>query len=673
MKKLGYQTLELIESRGDYVVLLNSDGVILHSNQQWVDYCNYHQVLDNYWKVDANYLDELEKNKRFDEAKHIRHILSGFSKEITQLTTLQTVETSKHFSVQYRQFPLGNESFGIIIYKQDLKYLPVNAVNVELVLESMTDAFYLLDAKMNFYYLNSKSKSILKLQNDEMIGRNIWSVFPELLETNFYINYNRAMQERIPLQFEEYYAPLDSWFSVRVKPVNWGGLAVYYQKINEELSQRVEPEYTYKDLLTGWANRRCFEEKVEQILQKGTPFSLLYINLDNFKHVNTLFSHKIGDKVILKLTENLGKLLIPGDIAARLDGDELVILRLQQEYENIEEFLEKIRDVFSNPIFIERTKSILVNASVGVSSYPEDSSGYEELLAFSETAMLEAKKQTGPSYSIFESTMGTDLSRRLMIEKSLEGDLNALGFHFSVQPQINCLNGQLNGVEVLSRWNHPILGWISPFEFISIAEETGTISRLTTHLLKNVFSFINTNKNLYNEFPRTAINVTPSLLSSRTFFKEMFLLMERYSISPESIELEITESVELAYSEMTLKNLMTCRSKGMSIALDDFGTGFSMLAYLMDFPIDKIKLDKSFITKIGHNQKSEAVLSSLIQFVKSIDCHLVAEGVEIDSEAEFLEENGCLIHQGYLYDRPLSPEVFVEHYLIGYNEITRIG
>ncbi|MDJ0332273.1 GGDEF domain-containing phosphodiesterase [Planococcus sp. S3-L1] len=665
MQNIEQQIQELDETQEDFVLVLNTEGFVAHSSQNWRVYCQSRQLPTALWKDGGNYFKCLEEMKKFNVVQSMKDILMGNEKEVIQLSLFYDPKTIEYLSVKYQSFSLDNNSKGIILYKQQVTNVSsLSCLKAEVVLENMAEAFFLLDNQMRFHFLNSESEKILQRKKQELIGRSIWSCFPKAVGTKFYSTYIRAMQDRVPLQFEEYYAPLDTRFSVKVTPVSDGGLAVYYQKVHKEETLEAKLlKVPSTDYLTGWLTRVKFEESIEQILQKELPFSLIYINLDNFKHINTLYNHKTGDQVIKKIVEKVENLLSPQDLAGRLDGDELILLHLHQPKEEIEEFPQKIRNIFPNSMVLENAKSITVNASIGVSSYPQDSYGAEELIAYAETAMRKAKEQNGSSYSHFHSGMGIDLARRFLIEESLAGNLQEIGYHFVLQPQINCATGDLTGVEVLSRWNHPTLGPISPIEFIGIAEETGTISRLTNHLLEEVFTFINEEKKHSNSFPKTAINVTSSLLTSQTFFHDLFLMMEKNQIPADQIELEITESVELTGSELTLTNLMTCRSKGISIALDDFGTGFSMLAYLVDYPIDKIKLDKSFISKIGQDARSEAVLKSLIQFVKGIDCQLLAEGVETPAEALFLQENGCPIHQGYLHDKPLSPEAFSKKYL----------
>ncbi|MFD1032622.1 putative bifunctional diguanylate cyclase/phosphodiesterase [Metaplanococcus flavidus] len=662
MKTLGRQTQELIEKLPDFVVVLNAAGIIMYSNQSWVDYCCDHQLSNSLWKTGSDCLENLVDDRNRERLKWSKNPDTGAVEDSFQPSSV----VFKNFSIRSRQFPLEEGAAGIILYIHPLELLPFQSLTTASILENMTDAFYLLDRKMNFQYVNSNTESLLNVTKEELLGANIWTLFPQWTGTRSYANYNRAMQERVQIEYRDYHGPSDSWFAVRLVPVGEDGLAVYYQRTsNDVVIQQALTEYASTDYLTTWTNRRKFEENLEMLLKQDTPLSLLYINLDNFKHINNLYNHKTGDEVLKVLAKNLEKILKPYELAGRLDGDELVLLHLRKDGEELDDFPQKVKEVFAQAIILENSQVITVNASIGVSLYPQDSSNANELITFAETAMRNAKIQKGTSNSFFHSDMGTDLARRLLIERDLSGNLKAKGFHFVLQPQINCSTGETDGVEVLARWHHPKLGPLSPLEFIGIAEETGTISHLTKHLLNEVFSFLKYNHKLYHGVPRTAINITPSLLTSRLFFEDLFRLMDKYQISSDWIEIEITESEELTVSEVTLENLLACRARGISIALDDFGTGFSMLAYLMDFPIDKIKLDKSFISKIGFNLKSEAVVKSLIQFVKNIGCKLVAEGVESQAEAAFLEMNGCLIHQGYLYDRPLLPETFVKYYLSG--------
>src|SRR5690606_11417717 len=292
-----------------------------------------------------------------------------------------------------------------------------------------------------------------------------------------------------------------------------------------------------------------------------------------------------------------------------------------------------------------------------------DSPVMDEVYSYAEMAMEESKIDRNPSYTFFHPRMKVTQDRRLAIEEGLAGDLTKNGFYYSLQPQIDGDSGEVVGTEVLSRWAHPELGELSLVEFMQEAEETGDIVRLSGHLLREAFTQIKNWENRYGWKQRTAINMTSSLLSNTDFFDRFIALMDEYEIDPAFIEIEITEQAELTYSPKTLENLLLCKSKGISIAIDDFGTGFSMIAYLTQFPINKIKIDRSFVQKIGQDHKSEAVLKSLIHLAKSIECELLAEGVERTEEADFLRANGCTIYQGYLYDKPMRADDFEKKYI----------
>lgn len=664
MDLLKQQVQELLEERDDFVVLLDAAGFVLQANERWIDYCLHHKLPSPYWKTGMNYLGFLKKSKKLVECENIQDILQQKAQWHFHLSPLHIGNKTEWLSTKFRPFSLESGSKGVILYQQPVSLQSVDFLRSDHVFESMTDAFYLIDHRMNFHFLNKQSEKLLKSPKSELIGKNLWTAFPEAVGTTYYQNVRKAMQERSPVQFKEYYASVASWFTVQIYPIENDGLAIYCQKIHKPLTVEEEWEkFAHTDYLTGLPNRKKIAEEIDLLLQQKIPFSILYLNLDNFKYINTLYTHKMGDEVFKSIATSLTQVSDSQDLVGRLEGDELVIVHRHQQNDNAIGFTKKVSRLFDRPFLLNNSSHIDVNVSIGVISCPADSTEFEDLMTFGEITMRKAKQKKGSSFCVFDSAMRDELARRILIEKSLSEDLKSVGFHFALQPQIDAATSRVRGVEVLSRWHHPELGSISPVEFIAIAEETDTIKRLTEHLLDEVFLDMTRRENQYGSLLRTAINITPSLLDSTTFFEKLFSMLDTYGIAPTLIEIEITESVELRYSEKTLRNLLACQEKGISIALDDFGTGFSSLAYLLDFPINKIKLDKSFIEKIGQDPKSEAVLKSLIQFVNSVGCDLVAEGVEEASEALFLIINGCSIHQGYFYDKPMLPKAFNEKYL----------
>ena len=261
------------------------------------------------------------------------------------------------------------------------------------------------------------------------------------------------------------------------------------------------------------------------------------------------------------------------------------------------------------------------------------------------------------------ANMTAELTRRLNIEQALSEDLRQNGLYFVFQPQIDGVTKEMVGFEVLSRWNHPTLGNISPLEFIGIAEETGNISILTYYLMEEVFSKVSTWIKTVGFSKKVSFNVTSYLLSQKTFFQDLFYLLNRFHIPYHQIELEITEETQLEVDQCTLDNVKACRERGIQIAIDDFGIGFSVLKSLTHFPIDKIKIDKYFTQRLGKDTQTESIIKSIVYLAHSLDCILVAEGVESSKELQGLTDLGCRYFQGYYFSWPLGIEEFEQMYI----------
>lgn len=548
--------------------------------------------------------------------------------------------------------------------KSPMQERVIATFTAETVLESMTDGFFLLDDDLKFDYINEVAEKIIGKSRLEVVGRNVNEMFPDLGGSNLETQYKHALRTKEGIEFEEYISSFDAWFHIKMIPQKRGGLVIYCQNINQQ--KKLEDKLTdfaYCDDLTGLPNRRKMTEIAVALKQKKKKFACFYINLDNLKFINALYNYSSGDKVVISVAERLNTLSDERCHIGRLEGDEFIVVRESEPGERLEGFAEKLLDIFREPFILADFQSAYVSASIGIACIPFDTKRLRELVAFAETAMYDAKVKKGPSFSFYRPKMKANRERRVLIEKSLMNCLEGSGFYFTVQPQIAGGGINLSGIEVLARWNHPVLGELSPLEFIEVAEQSGTIAHLTTHLLHGVFKMIRDWEVRYEWNVKTAINMTPSLLANPVFFETFFDLMEFYGVRPELVEVELTEHAEMAYSNTTMKNLELCREKGISIAIDDFGTGFSMISYLTQFPINKIKIDRYFIRKIGEDAKSEAILKSLIHLAQSIQCELLAEGVERPEEVEFLKENSCTIFQGYYYDKPLAIKDFEKKYL----------
>lgn len=540
----------------------------------------------------------------------------------------------------------------------------IETIKTATVVESMTDGFYLLDDRMILKYINGIAEKITGKRMEEIVGRPVLEAFPALVGSHTERMILQVLENKGSMEFDENFSDHGGWYHIKLISIEEGGLAIYFQTIEQQ--KRLEEKLTdfaYFDYLTGLPNRRRMTEIAFSLKEKGEEYSFFYINLDNLKFINALYNYTSGDKVVVSVAERLRTFSCGNRHVGRLEGDEFIIILEKVPKEELKNLASELLALFKEPFILADFQTAYVTASIGIACSPYDTERLRDLVAYAQTAMYEAKKIKGPSFAFYMPAMMASRERRVLIEKSLMDCLENSGFYFTVQPQISGGGTNLSGVEVLARWNHPVLGELSPLEFIEVAEQTGTIAHLTVHLLKGVLQTIKQWESQYGWDTKTAINMTPSLLANSAFFDEFFSLLEQYKIKPSLLEIELTEHAEMAYSETTIRNLELCRGKGISIAIDDFGTGFSMISYLTQFPINKIKIDRYFIQKIGEDAKSEAVLKSLIHLANSIGCELLAEGVERSEEIVFLKENSCTKFQGYFYDKAMLLEDFEEKYL----------
>ena len=662
------QILDWINTMDEFLIVIDEKGIILRANQPWIDFCTIHDESKSFWKIGANYFEQLEKQGKEKELQSIQQVLTNQINEHKQVNPFHTKEgVTQWFQTKVQEIKyVSGHTYGAIVSHTPVNPYSTEPITAEIILESMTEGFALLDDRLQIIYLNEIAEKLLQCKRRNVVGRGLLEWFPEAIGTSFHQNYEQALREQVVLEFIDYYEPLDTWFEMKVCPMKKGGLALYFQDVSERKKTEVQlVESTYYDYVTGLPNRRLLIQTARSLIEQQKKFSAFHINIDNLNFINAVHQYNASEIIMKKFAEKLKEFSSESCHVGRMDGNEFIILREVTSKENLADVAEQMEEIFYHPFILEGSQKVHVSVSIGIACFPLDARTLEELISCTEIAMHEAKTVPGSFHSFFRPMMRASYNRKSAIEEGLNGDLKGNGFYYTLQPQIDGSSGKLIGAEVLSRWNHPEFGEISPLEFIQVAEESGQIFSLTSHLLAEVFTQISEWEKRFGWNLRTAINMTPSLLSNPVFFDEFFELMERYQIHPNLLEIEITEQAELTYSPKTLENLLLCKSKGISIAIDDFGTGFSMISYLTHFPINKIKIDKSFVQKIGQDRKSEAVLKSLIHLASSIECDLVAEGVETVEESLFLQENGCPIHQGYFYDKPLSTEAFERKYLKG--------
>jgi len=433
-------------------------------------------------------------------------------------------------------------------------------------------------------------------------------------------------------------------------------------KITSTQENRNTPSRFSYDALTGLPDRPSFQQHyslcIEQAKIELSHVGLLYIDLDHFKRINRMLGPGFGDKLLCRVTAILQQCgnASGANFVARLSGDEFALILPSPTSERlIKELADRILRMFQHSISI-KSRDIFVTPSIGISLYPEDGTSSPELLRNADTAMEMAKTRGGNCSCRWNNDMDTQAIQNLHLENDLRKAVANGELFNHYQPQIDLTNGGIVGMEALARWNHPVQGNISPAIFIPIAENTGLIEELGLDLVRVACE--QGQKWLAMGFKgfTMAVNLSGSLLRRHDLFEEIMDCLESTCFPPASLEVEFTESVLIENMDNTIDLINKCRREGIKMAIDDFGTGYSSLSYLQRFAVDKIKIDRSFISNVTTNAGHAAITMAIIAIAKKLNFQVLAEGVETEEQLFFLQENQCDECQGFLFNKPVTAE-----------------
>lgn len=451
------------------------------------------------------------------------------------------------------------------------------------------------------------------------------------------------------------------------KPVNFWVLSKRITHlVQAHHAERHVHQLAYNDSLTGLPNRAMFNEHMTEVLARprknDSQMALMFLDLDRFKLVNDTLGHETGDLLLKYFSERVQGCLRKDDVVARFGGDEFTILldRVKSR-ESVCQVAEKIHEQLSRP-FVFMGKEMYVSTSIGVAMFPEHGEDIGTLLKGADMAMYRAKK-LGVSYQFYESQMEADVSRRMQLENDLRGALEREEFEIFYQPQEDLKAGSIPSMEALIRWQHPERGLVGPDEFIYLAEETGQILRMGEWVLRGVCEQLQSWREGGYKVMRCSVNLSGKQLTSPDLVNTVTKILQETSLPPKYLELEITESTIMEDPEQVIKTLTQLKTMGLSLAIDDFGTGYSSLNYLKRFPIDVIKIDRSFVADIITNQVDADIVKTIIDLAHVLDVDVVAEGVETELQRAFLKKQGCDVAQGYYLSRPVPIEKIEELFL----------
>lgn len=493
-------------------------------------------------------------------------------------------------------------------------------------------------------------------RNDVFAHSNMEALRPQEDEDSF--NYNPTGCQQSIIQ----YLPGDRWIQVQNRRSTSGTLVSVQtdvsqlKRVEKQIKQQAE-----RDFLTGVFNRHALFNRLTKLFQSPADTApqtctLVLIDLDGFKAINDRMGHVAGDTLLRQVAENFQNAVRQGDMVARLGGDEFAILLPHAHTErDITRIMEKLTSALDTPVRIGQQK-ITASASMGVASFPHDGKTPEELIKSADLALYQCKQNGRGAYALYDLSMRRLRKRRETLTAKLRTALTRDQISVVLQPQLNMSTGRHTGFEALVRWKVG-RGWIPPLELISIAEEAGLVTQLSYQIMDKAFAIFARLKAITTDPGTIAFNVVAAQLHKPDFANSLMGLLDKHGITPDEVEIEVTENVILDRSaDHIARVLRNLHSKGMSIALDDFGTGYASLTHLKQFPLDRLKIDRSFISGIMDEKDDQIIVRTIISLAHSLGLQVVAEGIETKEQYQELSNLGCDLAQGYLIGRPMDED-----------------
>ncbi|MFA5215661.1 putative bifunctional diguanylate cyclase/phosphodiesterase [Sulfuricurvum sp.] len=538
------------------------------------------------------------------------------------------------------------------------------------IIDSSSDAIVIKGLDRRYILLNDAAAKLSGLPILEALGKTADQIFPP--ETAQMINTDdtELLEKKSFAEREELMVMPNG--SKRINCVTKGLLTTedgevfgtygIYRDItkireNELAILKAKEHFDYlahHDPLTNLPNRLSL---IETLTQKTSttqrdPFALFFLDLDRFKEINDSYGHRFGDTLLIRMTHLLQTVFPPDTFIVRTGGDEFVMLMsCHQDKNEIDRIMHRLVNGLNLPFHIEK-RDVYITASIGIAMYPSDTDNAEALLQKADVAMYNAKNMGKNTYSFYESRFTERSLQRTTLSTQLKKALQNNELELYFQPQIDIHSAAIIGVEALLRWHTPE-GMVSPTVFIPIAEESGLILEVGEFVLRQG-CLIAAEWSKEGLWPgRVAINVSARQLTHIDFLKTLDRIILETHCNPSLIELEITESSIIDNPTKTILLLETIKTKGFHISIDDFGTGYSSLSYLKNLPIDKLKIDISFVRDVTHEPKNQTIVKTIIALAKGLNMEVLAEGVESQEELEFLRQNGIDSIQGYYYHMPM--------------------
>ncbi|MEK4485459.1 EAL domain-containing protein [Psychrobacillus sp. FSL H8-0484] len=537
---------------------------------------------------------------------------------------------------------------------------------VETIFHSTTEGIMITDAEMRISLVNSAFESLTGYKMEEVRGKT-----PKLLQSGKQdASYYKKMWEDLKNKgvwrgeiwnrrkngdiYPEILT-ITSMVDTEGKLTNYFG--IFSDISNKKVIEKELEELTLTDHLTSISNRSSFNELLFNLItdSKNSPskHAILFIDLDRFKQINETLGNEVGDLLLIEVANRINTVVRDSDIFARYGGDEfLLAINSMEHQKEAVHFAKDIIKKLNKPFYINEDE-IYITSSIGISIYPQDGVEVEELIHKADKAMYFAKQNGRNQYAFYFEELKRDSKRLLLLEAELRKAIQAKKITIAYQPKVSVDKQDIIGVEALVRWTSDKLGFVSPGEFIPLAEDTGLIIPLSELIIEKVcLDILDWRKEGINKLP-VSINIAALHFQQDDFIERINEIVMQYNCSPQQLELELTERTVMHDSEGIVSKLIKLKNMGFKISIDDFGTGYSSLSYLNRFPLNYLKIDSSFIQRITSLKDKQAIVDSIILMAHRLHLKVVAEGVETKDQVKLLKEMDCDIIQGYYYSKPI--------------------
>jgi PAS domain S-box-containing protein len=550
------------------------------------------------------------------------------------------------------------------------------------------DAILLMDSEGKISYWNPAAEKIFGYTTDEALGKNLHLFLsPPRYHEDFRKGFEKFKKtgkgpavgntlEFSAIKKDGTEFPIEVSTSAIQINGKWCSVGIVRDISDRKRSEEQITHIAYHDMITDLPNRHFLKDRLQQALasakQHNRMVAILFLDLDNFKRINDTFGHDVGDTLLKGVADRLSKYVRKcdfiarvgqndSDTVARLGGDEFTLLLTEvNNMQSASKVAQRILDLFNHP-FIVADSEMFITTSIGIALYPNDGEDVDTLLKNADRAMYHAKDQGRNNFQFYTESMNVVTLERIALENGLRRALDRKELQVYYQPQLDIVSGKIIGAEALLRWLHPEKGLLSPATFIPIAEETGLIVPIGEWVLQKACEQNKAWQDAGFAPIYVTVNISSAQFKQKTFLETVARILQKTRLDPKCLELELTESILIESTDMAIITLNDLKNMGIRLSIDDFGTGYSSLSYLKKFPIDILKIDRSFVRNVSTDADDRAIINAIIAMAHTLNLKVIAEGVENEQQLAFLHEHGSDGIQGYLFSPPIPSDLLTQY------------